>query len=299
MVINSHMAICYPNCPTLATGGGIGNALFFFISGFTLFLSPMKSFMEFFKGRIIRIFPSLIAISFCASLLWNSELNFTNQLFAYWFVNCIMVYYAILWVCRWLKLSMTWVIVGALILTSAIFLAFYDFNSVGLIYGSADFRYYIYFVYMAQGALIGMHRQTYTYKPIWLVLLVISLVGWYGINAIFKESVLQLLSIPCLLLLTFSLYLCCKSPLMCKMMSKKKPHLVIAFCGSLCLESYLIQSYIITDAYNALFPLNVPLIMCMCIATGWLLSVFSRWIQQTFASAPYDWRKMLTFNWKI
>lgn len=35
LVLNSHMGICYGSHSALATGGGIGDALFFFISGFT------------------------------------------------------------------------------------------------------------------------------------------------------------------------------------------------------------------------------------------------------------------------
>ena len=38
LVMNSHMEICYPKFQFLATGGAIGDALFFFASGFTLFL---------------------------------------------------------------------------------------------------------------------------------------------------------------------------------------------------------------------------------------------------------------------
>lgn len=38
LVLNSHMGECYPKYQFLATGGAIGDALFFFASGFTLFL---------------------------------------------------------------------------------------------------------------------------------------------------------------------------------------------------------------------------------------------------------------------
>lgn len=38
MVLNSHMEICYGKYAILATGGAIGDALFFFCSGFTLLL---------------------------------------------------------------------------------------------------------------------------------------------------------------------------------------------------------------------------------------------------------------------
>lgn len=39
LVMNSHMRICYPKYSALATGGAIGDALFFFASGYTLLLS--------------------------------------------------------------------------------------------------------------------------------------------------------------------------------------------------------------------------------------------------------------------
>lgn len=38
LVLNSHMGICYGHYSILATGGGLGDALFFFVSGFTLFM---------------------------------------------------------------------------------------------------------------------------------------------------------------------------------------------------------------------------------------------------------------------
>ena len=38
LLLNSHMGECYPKWQFLATGGAIGDALFFFASGFTLFL---------------------------------------------------------------------------------------------------------------------------------------------------------------------------------------------------------------------------------------------------------------------
>ena len=37
IITNSHMDILYPKFGALATGGAIGDALFFFCSGFTLF----------------------------------------------------------------------------------------------------------------------------------------------------------------------------------------------------------------------------------------------------------------------
>lgn len=41
LITNSHMNMLYGDYRFLATGGCIGDVLFFFCSGFTLFLKPM------------------------------------------------------------------------------------------------------------------------------------------------------------------------------------------------------------------------------------------------------------------
>ena len=40
LITNSHMDMMYPKFSLMATGGAIGDALFFFCSGFTLLLKP-------------------------------------------------------------------------------------------------------------------------------------------------------------------------------------------------------------------------------------------------------------------
>lgn len=61
LIINSHADIMYPQMKILATGGAIGDCLFLFVSGFTLFLGSMKNFTAYYKRRITRIYPSVFA----------------------------------------------------------------------------------------------------------------------------------------------------------------------------------------------------------------------------------------------
>lgn len=60
VITNSHMDILYPKFGALATGGAIGDALFFFCSGFTLFLGRMGRFDNWYKRRINRIYPTVL-----------------------------------------------------------------------------------------------------------------------------------------------------------------------------------------------------------------------------------------------
>lgn len=62
LIINSHSDIMYPKFSILATGGAIGDCLFLFISGYTLWLNRtvFPSFANWYKRRINRIYPTVI-----------------------------------------------------------------------------------------------------------------------------------------------------------------------------------------------------------------------------------------------
>ena len=80
IITNSHMDILYPKFGALATGGAIGDALFFFCSGFTLFLGRMGRFDNWYKRRINRIYPTIFAWAILGSLLFGYQNNINNVL---------------------------------------------------------------------------------------------------------------------------------------------------------------------------------------------------------------------------
>ena len=95
IVMNSHMELCYPKFAFLATGGAIGDALFFFASGFTLFIGRRMRFDNWYKRSLNRIYPSIFAAAIIAALFWNFSEYFMDVLIGkrYWFIGCILVYY--------------------------------------------------------------------------------------------------------------------------------------------------------------------------------------------------------------
>lgn len=293
MVLNSHMSVCYiSKYQYFATGGGIGNALFFFVSGFTLYLGKFVDFPNYYKRRIARIYPSVIGMALVACIVWESMGNMVNQLTGYWFVNCIMVYYILLWIARRIDFNLKALVIVSLIITLLIFFFGYDFKSNGLIYGSKQFRYFIYFVFMTQGAYMGIHRLEYRYKWWHVLFLFFSILSWYAINYFFSHSYIQLVSIPILMCLIYFLYLTAKSPLFVKLLKNKIIKNAICFCGGLCLEVYMIQKYIFTDSLNDIFPFNIPIIMIMCLVAAYILKIIGNVIGQTLNSAPYEWRRL-------
>lgn len=75
LITNSHMEKVYADYGALSTGGAIGDALFFFCSGFTLFLGRIGRFDAWYKRRIRRIYPSVFGFALVTSICFASTSN--------------------------------------------------------------------------------------------------------------------------------------------------------------------------------------------------------------------------------
>lgn len=188
LVLNSHMELAYGNYSIFATGGAFGDALFFFASGFMLCRGPALRFDNFYKKRISRIYPTVIIVAIVAALLFDRNDNIIIILLngGGWFVNCIMIYYAILWVIkRWLinRMTLVWIATSIIIITW--FYLGYDNSKVESIYGETYFKWCFYFVFMLQGAVMGLNPQKYKFKKL-------SFLYWGGVYSIMVQYVSSL-----------------------------------------------------------------------------------------------------------
>ena len=77
-ITNSHYDEVYGPLYSLATGGAIGDILFFFASGFTIFLSNSGQFFDYYKRRIKRIYPTIFAWALMCGIIFGSENTFIN-----------------------------------------------------------------------------------------------------------------------------------------------------------------------------------------------------------------------------
>ena len=298
MVMNSHMGICYPKYNFLATGGAIGDALFFFASGFTLFLGKHMRFDNWYKRRINRIYPSILATAIFVYVVWGFSENIGDILLGkkYWFIGCILVYYIILYPIKEFKdgrYAFHILVVWGL-LCIAIYFCF--FNSGNSFYGGGLFRCLAYFLIMLQGAIMGKQMDKYQYKHIHVLFLLLSVGLWYALVFIGKNSWLLLISFVPLLGITRYLYLVCCAPVFRRLYNGIVTGNVLYIISQLCLEVYLIQKFVFTDALNSLFPFNIPIIMVCVICVAYLVKVFSNFISQTFRSELYEWGKMLLYK---
>ena len=281
--------------------GGAGNALFFFCSGFTLFLgSDNSDFFNWYKNRINRIVPSLIAMSIFAVLFWDIEWNIIYTLLGgrYWFIRCILVYYLIIYPCKKYYSNKLYVIfiISAVLFGLAYCFYFYprDISFYGDI--EAGIRQMYYFLFMLLGGIMANNRDKYLFKPMYVLLLIGSGIIWYLFMALFQNSWLIALSLVPLLGICYYGYLTFTSKFFSSLMNRKVVGSVIYIIGALSLESYLIQFYLFTDKMNGLFPLNIPLMILIVLCSAYMLKMFSSFIHQTLQKEPYNFKGILIYK---
>ena len=73
------MKLLYGDFNDLATGGAIGDALFLFCSGCTLFLGRIGRFDNWYKRCINRIYPTVFAWAIVGAFIFNyhNEMRYT------------------------------------------------------------------------------------------------------------------------------------------------------------------------------------------------------------------------------
>lgn len=161
LITYSHMALLFPKYSGLVTGGAIGDGLFFFCSGFTLFLGRDGGFMNWYKRRVSRIYPSIIMWALLSAVafgwIWNVIDLITTP--RYWFIPCIMVYYAIFYLIRrFLMRYMKVVFYGAFILITILSFFILDMNN-SVMYAQVSFMRIYYFMFMLLGAITALDLQ--------------------------------------------------------------------------------------------------------------------------------------------
>lgn len=308
LITNSHMKPLYGSYGALATGGVIGDAMFFFCSGFTLFLKPfsdgVKGFPNWYKRRINRIYPTVFAVAILGCTFWGVHRDINTILLSggRWFVTLIMVYYVFIYfIGVFFRNKLNWVLAFA---SLALIVWFYcmDFTFPFSLYADNGVRnkWFLFFLFMLFGTKVGTMSLEKEYIPQWrnLAFALAGSVAFYSFySATLKYPQLgpfhSLTFLPMLVVLYYA-YLWANGKFMRSVYQTKWGNLIIRFVGGLCLENYLIQNRVLTTSLNHLFPLNLVIVFVMIVLASYLLRCFARFISQTFKDAPYDWKQMVS-----
>lgn len=305
IIINSHADVCYAKFGALATGGAIGDGLFLFCSGYTLFLGRARTFMNYYKRRIQRIYPSVFAaliIVICMGCLPFEKISL-KRILGGEFVIAIMLYYVLLYFVR--KFLIKKMSLCVLITLVATIVAYYFFpykmeTGIKGLYGIATlFRWIPYFGFMLLGAFVGINRDKLSFSfKFDICKLLFCIILFHAILFLAKVwppfAIAQIVSLPVLFGVVFYFYKVCNASLLQSLKEMKISRNIVMFLGGVCLESYLIQNYFMTDKLNFIFPLNLPIIFAGILLLSYIVRCLSRFIAQTFKSEDYSYRDIFS-----
>ena len=296
LVANSHMDVVYCKYPYLATGGAIGDCLFFFASGFTLFLGRMSRFDNWYKRRFNRIYPSIIALALITSLIDIEHLSIKDILLGggEWFIQCIMIYYVVLYFIRLFFEHKATIPIISITAIVVLYFYFIEDHSVGM-YGQTYFKWFHYFIFMLIGAYTGngtiKMKQNLKFDTTGLFF---STVLFYMLLFLterytFMANIEYITLLP-LVGIAISIYnIACDTRIVKFLESSKAAPIKIL--SGLCLESYLVQRFVITDRFNNLFPFNVVIVFFLIFISAYIVRSISRMIVQIFNKEDLDWKK--------
>lgn len=298
LITNSHMGAFYPeSLSVLATGGAIGDALFFFCSGFTLFLKPMGRFDSWYKKRINRIYPTVFAYAIICAFVFNISNDMKHTIIhgGGWFVSCIMIYYVIAYIidrfmANYLHISFT-IATGITVVAYILWERPEGYS----MYGHTYMKWVFFFLFMLLGAIVGKKPTAISGKKS-IAILIISIMVYYAIVIMSQKSGIfnriQLISLIPLLCVTLSTYTLCNSNKVKMLFNNKTVNNVAMFVGGLCLEIYLIQIPLLKIDLGIPFPINYIAMLALIISSAYILRCFARIFSQTFNKQDYNWKEV-------
>ena len=289
LIMNSHYDELYP-VQALATGGAIGNALFFAVSGFCLY--PIdNSFGKWITKKIVRIYVPTILMTAIATLTYYSFtpsiINVFNVFFwptIFWFIGAIVLFYVLFYLLNRIRTNRQYIIF--LIVLSIFYIGYYlsldtsvwIIESNGLLSIEGCFKLIYYFTIMMIGKWFRIHcKDKFIKTKFYILQAIVAFFSLYGGKFLFSKITFlmhfQFLNQLSIIWMIIALFLAALS-----VEEKIKRHKAVVFMSKFTLEIYLVQFLVIHYMKGIVFPVNVILTTLLIIVLAWLLNGISSWI---------------------
>ena len=303
LITNSHLDVFEPSYP-MGTGGSIGDVLFLFCSGYTLFMGQKMRFDNWYKRRLVRIFPPIICWGFISAFCSGIEEPIDNVIIdgGGWFVQCILIYYILAYPIRIYAIKyLKRIFIGVIIIVCIWFFLMSRGENFNL-YGWNYCKWAAFFLFFLQGAslgsqvVLGMNRQ-YGFGSS-LGVLIGCIVAWYGILFIQQKYQLhdsiQLFSLLPLWGISYFFFRWCKSDLMRSLFYSRYLYPIFRGIGGLCFEIYLVQYTLFYHVELLVsYPCNIVIIWIVILFWAYVLHIFNNFFIQTISSDSYNWKSIL------
>ena len=272
----------------MATGGSLGNTLFFAISGFCL-SDPQDSALQWFKKRLLRIYPSVIIITFIMFVLCSDDVKGIIDVFLFfiyptqfWFVSAMLLFYLIFFfLVKYGKKYINLVIGLAAVSYASIYIFCLDTSRWVIESGTNSFKWIFYFIVMMLAYQLKGKIKKAKNGRISIIMFGGSVISYFGIKILMEivPSVMHFQFILHLISLVFmvSCFVSgqCYEEYIRKFMVSI-PGKCVTFIGSIAFEIYLVQTFVIARFSKITFPGNLIVVCTLIVAFAVFLQKASK-----------------------
>lgn len=284
LITNSHFDNLYPN-PSLSVGGALGNAIFFFISGYCLSQKVYSvSLGHWIKTKIIRIYPALWFCSILAILAGYYEIKkqYILRIFlfpynSYWLVCAIMIYYVVFYfVAQLEKKQLQWLMALNVLAYFMLYFSTRDLNK-WCVEAPDYFKYVFYFGVMLVGYYSRVSKITKKEIP-WGMISIASLIGYFISKIVvnYDNKMMRFQFLVQMATLSFAMSTVIWAinkeaffETFCE--GHRKIETIIRHIGASTLEIYLLNYAVVSYSSAVSFPVNIGIAFICIFSIGVLL----------------------------
>ncbi|MEL7568505.1 MAG: acyltransferase family protein [Clostridiaceae bacterium] len=284
LITNSHYTGVYP-INIIASGGLLGDVMFFALSGFVL-VNIKGNFVDWYKKRLIRIYPSIwiitlvyIVLGFYTFENWSIGSYFLYPTYYHFIASIVILYIPYYLIAKndYLRNRVPLVMLSIFIIQLVIYLFFYDKTYYHIDTVREPMIRFLFFQSMLMGLYFRINHTKYVNnKNIsdWIFLTIV-LVVYFGAKIVFVriEEISQFQIINQVTLF-ISLYFMFKCFAGIDEQLVKLPRILktpVAFLAKITLQIYAVQYVIIPKFAHVVFPLNWLLITTSIVIVAYIL----------------------------
>ena len=298
LIINSHSDVLYPErISFLASGGGIGNQLFFLISGY--FFSAKDDVSADIRKRFVRLYIPAYLMIIITGLFGRLKVDGFLDIIKvfiwpshFWFVGAIFVYSILLYAlvkCDIEKRNRFLIFGIALLASDLILYILLIPNKDIWIVEDAYFGFVPYrSIYSILSFVMGYYLKTNKErwigklkKPVTVLIAAVLFIGFYGFKFMLNRNIfpmqMQIISHPLTVACALFIFLSFAQLDLNRKLDGKRAYSFVTFLAGLSLESYLVQFLIIAGvaSLGIVFLLNFAVIIVFIFIAAWILQMVS------------------------
>lgn len=317
LITLSHLDAFVPD-PRIATGGAIGNSLFFFLSGYGLAMSlnttgtstSEPSLLAYLGKRLSRLYPAVFIVA-CA-MLATDQIQMTRiadlaAVFVwptpFWFISAVVVFYVPIFYLARLKPAGIATAMAALLVPYVFFYSQLDLSTF-VVEGPDHFKWINYFGITLMGCLVARLKLTPKLSLFSVAALLLSLVLFLVTKlTVFRYDMghLQFLFHVWLYPIVFFSFHVFSSEAVLKPLRATPVFPAVALLGGLTLEIYLTQTAWIHWLEAQRYDFGHTALLLMALVPVLLFSLLTRWLarrmtagaSQLFRKHPVDHHKQV------